>query len=173
MMNNSDFTETNYRNILKIAKRNYRFINFFDNKENNIDSKFIILRHDIDISVHRAYRMAIIEHEEDVRSTYFLLLSSIYYNVFEKEIRNLILSILSLNHSIGLHFDSSIYLIKTEKDFMFWLNFEKNILGKYFDISIDTFSIHNSEPHIRQKFNKIKYDGILDCVLNLVEILRK
>ncbi|MDE5639191.1 MAG: hypothetical protein K2I47_05285, partial [Odoribacter sp.] len=45
----------------------------------------------------------------NVKSTYFVLLTSDYYNVFSKESYSCIRKILSCGHEIGLHFDEVRY----------------------------------------------------------------
>jgi hypothetical protein len=138
--NFEDFIEINYRKLIKKAKKNYQFILY---EEVKLKSSFVLWRHDVDISMHRALRLAEIEHEEGVKSTYFLQLSSSYYNIFENEIKNLVFEILKLGHQIGVHFDPTIYTINTPEDFKSFLTFEKKILEKLFNVEIKSFSFHN------------------------------
>ena len=77
--------------------------------------KFTLWRHDIDLSVHRAYSLAKIEKNFCIKATYFFLLGSKFYNIFEKDIKDLILKIISLGHRIGLHFDPNQYNINSKK----------------------------------------------------------
>jgi len=55
-----DFTESNYKNILNLINNNYNTIFF---TEYGKPGKNLLLRHDVDISIHRAYRLAQIESE--------------------------------------------------------------------------------------------------------------
>lgn len=73
-----------------------------------------ILRHDIDFSIRRAYNMAEIEVKNDIRSTYFVLLTSKMYNPFTKSSRDYIKEIAKMGHEIGLHFDETVYDIKCD-----------------------------------------------------------
>ena len=50
-----DFTEDNYRQLIKLAKSNYNFIKYEDY---NKKGKNLLWRHDIDFSVHRALKLA-------------------------------------------------------------------------------------------------------------------
>jgi len=139
-----DFTEKNYRSILRLAKKNYRFISFEQYKE---EGKNILWRHDIDFSVHRAYKLANIEAEEKVCSTYFIHLHNDYYNALELEITNLIKSITDMGHEIGLHFDTSYYSLKSDnrKELEACLKLEKELLEAIFKKEIKVFSFHNPE----------------------------
>lgn len=47
----------------------------------------VILRHDIDMSLHKALTFARLENRISIRSTYFVLLSSNFYNVFFERVR--------------------------------------------------------------------------------------
>ena len=64
---------------------------------------FVILRHDVEFSVHRAFEIAQIEADNDIASTFFFQVSSAAYNPFSIENKNKIEGILALGHSIGLH----------------------------------------------------------------------
>ena len=44
----------------------------------------MISRHDIDYSIEKAVELAALEAEENVKSTYFVLLSSEFYNLAAK-----------------------------------------------------------------------------------------
>jgi hypothetical protein len=44
-----------------------------------------------------------------IRSTYFVLLTSEFYNVLSKEVDKILQEILALGHTIGLHFDETRY----------------------------------------------------------------
>jgi len=137
-----DFTRESYLNIIKLAKNNYIFRNYlnFNRREN-----FVIWRHDVDFSVHSALRLARIESAEGVSSTYFILLHSEFYNVFEKKISILIKEILALGHNLGLHFDHTFYEIDNIEKMEEKILFEKEILENIFEKPVDVFSFHNPD----------------------------
>jgi hypothetical protein len=139
-----DFTEKNYRNLLRLCQKNYNFISY---NEYANDGKNVLWRHDIDFSVHRAKRLAQIEMEEGVKATYFLHLHSEFYNTLESEVAKCIFEIIGHGHNIGLHFDPAFYsLINTADNLENYLGLEKKLLEKVFEIEINVFSFHN--PHI-------------------------
>ena len=136
------FTEENYRKLLSIAKENYKFI-FYDQIDQQGNT--VLWRHDIDLSVHRALRLAQIEEESGVKATYLINLHSRFYNWGEEIIINKILQIINLGHQIGLHFDLSCYRdrINSKNDLLSFLHWEKEILEKVFSQKIKVFSWHN------------------------------
>lgn len=69
----------------------------------------MILRHDVDQSLSQTVKMAELEAEEGVRSTWFVLLRTDFYNVFSKAGTEALWHIRSLGHEIGLHFDEASY----------------------------------------------------------------
>jgi hypothetical protein len=141
-----DFTEDNYRRLLRIAKQNYTFINVKDYRLNH-PGKVIINRHDLDGSVHRAAKLSVIEKEEDAVSAYFVYLHSSLYNAFEKDIVELLKEIAKNGHEIGLHYEPWFYGIdkSMQDEFEHYLLYEKQILETLLDIEISAVSFHNPD----------------------------
>ena len=146
------FTEKNYRRLLQIAKANNQICNF--NEALNIDNG-IILRHDIDFSVHRAVALSEIEKSENIQSTFFVHLHSSFYNVMEKEIVTLLKEIIKNGGIIGLHFEPCFYDLKIDEIEL--LNkmalAEKKILEDICNVEIKHMSFHN--PDIGGEWYKI------------------
>ena len=143
--NFNDFTIAHYTQILKLLKSNY-ILSQYDNFNKN--EKFAILRHDIDFSPQRALRVAQVEAQEGMRSTYFIHIHSEYYNVLEEEIYKIILKILDLEHDIGIHFDTHFYAIDSKQSIQENLLFEKELFEKLFPTKIKSFSFHNTNTFI-------------------------
>ena len=97
---NSNFTYEHYTNILQELKKSYKFTSF-----KNATTNDIILRHDVDASLHAALKMAKIEKELDISSTFFILFSSEFYNPISVDGSKIIREILSLGHKLGLHYN--------------------------------------------------------------------
>jgi|LakMenEpi03Aug12_release.lakeMendotaPanAssembly.Ray.scaffolds.fasta_scaffold130672_2 hypothetical protein len=155
--NQEDFVEKNYKKLLKKIKNKTIFYN-----EIKAHSKFCLWRHDIDLSVHRAYSLAKIEKNLNIKATYFLLLGSNFYNIFENEIKKLVLKIVSLGHQIGLHFDLESYDIKTVKELEKYLTFEKNIIENLFQTKINVFSFHNPTEEVLLRYDNFKYAKMIN-----------
>lgn len=101
------FSKDGYRALLQcFFELGYEFV--FINEIVN-DQPHVFLRHDVDLCLERAAQLAAIEHEQGVKSTYYVLLNTEFYNPFSALGRKAILDILSCGHRIGLHFDASHY----------------------------------------------------------------
>ena len=99
-----------YINFLKDAKeRGFNFFRVKDAKKIQKSYKNIILRHDIDLSLEYAFKMAKIEAEESIYSTYYIMVDGQFYNPLEPQNINYLKQIKEMGHEIGLHFDSSNY----------------------------------------------------------------
>lgn len=104
--------------------------------------KVIYLRHDIDIDVNQAAKMAELENKYDIYSTYFMLHTAPYFvsslNVYKK--------ILSLKHEVGLHNNERVFqycLNYTPKKYMgFDLRNSKKFLEEQLGVSIVSTSSH-------------------------------
>lgn len=135
----ADFTEFSYRNMLVLAKKNYSFSRFGERAA----GKTILLRHDLDASIHRAHAIATIEHEENVVSTYFLFIRCMYYNLFSSEVGDLIRKIIAMGHDIGLHFDPTHYGRRLENDELVrHIETERDILFSEFGVKPSAVSFH-------------------------------
>lgn len=155
-LNQTDFTEKYYKTILKKIKNKtifYYEINDYDN--------FTLWRHDIDVSVHRALSFAKIEKNLKVKATYFVQLGSYFYNIFEKETKNLIMKIIDLGHDIGLHFDFNQYNINNKKKFLYHLNYEKKIIEDLLKVNVRVFSFHNPDKNTL-KYDDFVYSGMIN-----------
>lgn len=69
----------------------------------------VLLRHDVDLSLDAALRMARFEADRGVGATYFVLLTSNLYNPFDGDQRDRIREIESLGHDVALHFSTHEY----------------------------------------------------------------
>ncbi|MHB8693419.1 MAG: polysaccharide deacetylase family protein [Solirubrobacteraceae bacterium] len=136
----ADFTEASYRELLRAARRRFRF-EFFGTA---CDEPHVIWRHDVDFSVHRSASLARIEQEEGVVSTYFFLFHSSFYNLFERSVADLAREIAGRGHRVGLHFDSGFYdRIDSITDLAEKLNHEAGLLGDLLRAPVEAFAYHN------------------------------
>lgn len=158
--NPDDFTLMEYSKLLEQAKKNFNFVFHSEIKEAPVRS--IVWRHDVDFSLEQAFKVALIELEKGIQSTYFLHLNNEFYNLLEKNSIELVKEIISFGHLIGLHFDISIHHIQSEEDLKYWLLFEKNILETLFGIKVMGFSFHNTNQHC-MKYEADHYAGMINC----------
>jgi hypothetical protein len=135
----SDFTERNYRELLKLAKQNFKF-RFFTSLP--LQQHDLLLRHDVDFSPQRAKALAKIESDLQVGSTYFFRLRGADYSILDIEIQKIIFEISSLGHDIGLHFESE-GSFKSDEELINQLSTDKNLFELITGKILKVFSFHN------------------------------
>lgn len=162
-----DFTETNYKVILKtLLHKEYKFVGF-DYERITSDENIVVWRHDVDMSLNRSCKLAEIEAELGIKATYFIHLHSIFYNVFEPDQYKIIKKIIDLGHIIGLHFDHAFYtqskLLTDEKEIEGYALMEKEMLEKYFGIDINAVSFHDPEAAKTLTLRQDYYAGMVNA----------
>ena len=90
-----DFTLHSYEQLLcKIGPRDCTLLHYLTNND-----KEYIIRHDVDKSLGQALKMAIIEFQHEIKSSYYFRVKP---NLFDKAIIN---KIYNLGHEIGYHYE--------------------------------------------------------------------
>ncbi len=139
------FTIENYKTLIQLAiDRGFEFILHKD--EYIKDRKDVIWRHDVEFSTKVALEMARIENQAGIKTTYFFQLHTDYYNTLSKYHSNILHEIKNLGHHIGLHFDSHYYQVYSEKSLDKYIMLDKEYFENVFDLKLDTFSFHNTNP---------------------------
>lgn len=134
------FTYESYRKLIDLLRLNgYFFVDYESYKKYD---KCVIMRHDIDTSPEKALRLAKLEAEEGISSTYFALLSSQFYNIAAKETKKILLQISDLGHKIGLHFDEMNYAEFDRDKIESYINNEVWIMNQILPIEIKAVSMH-------------------------------
>jgi hypothetical protein len=94
------FDLDHYGELLEAAKAGgYRFA-FFDREP---QAGELLLRHDVDLSLEAALRVAELEAEADAAATYFLMTRSVFYNLASPEGESALARLRELGHRVGLH----------------------------------------------------------------------
>lgn len=155
-----DFTTARYSEILVAAKRKYHFSTFAD-----VHGKdgVALWRHDIDFSPHRALALARIEADAGAVATYFVQLSSRFYNVFEPEITEIVREIGRLGHDIGLHFETETAGRSLEVDHERRLVFEAAALEHLAQKPVTAFSLHNPTTMVGISFDELRHGGLVNA----------
>lgn len=114
-----------------------------------IKTNTLLLRHDIDFSVFDAFNIAKLEISLGIKSTFFFMITSNFYNLFSLENKEIIRDIKKMGHKISIHFDPTAYKkknsFKTEK-----IAFEKEFL-----VNVDIISIHRPNSFLNKNNRKI------------------
>jgi hypothetical protein len=89
-----------YGEIIAAAQTGgYRFAHFEDAPTEGS----LILRHDVDLSLDAAVRMAELEHDAGATATYFLMTQSVFYNLDSSEGVTALARLRELGHRVALH----------------------------------------------------------------------
>lgn len=135
--NKYKFSFFEYNKIIKTFSKRFTSFPNAIGKE-----KFVILRHDVEFSVSRALELAKIEHEANVKSTFFFQVISNAYNPFSVINYNNIQNIKKMGHDVGLHFYASHIKNPSSKNIRIELDRQKLIFEKGLDIACTIFSFH-------------------------------
>lgn len=133
-----EFTYKGYRELVKtLIDNGYEITDYHDWKHY---PKCAILRHDIDNSIEKALELAKVEFELGVKSTYFVLLSSDFYNPASKKSLEGLHRLRKYGHEIGLHYDELAY--DDNVDVPSTIFSEARVLSDLLGIPITTVSMH-------------------------------
>ncbi len=154
------FTIDGYVELIKFLRENN--YNIADYQDFQKYKRCVILRHDVDFDLHRALSLAKIEYHYGVKSTYFILLTSDFYNIFSQRNNEIVNEIQDMGHTIGLHFDEMAYpkdagiVDKIEQD----IRKELCVLSELVEKDIIVFSYHRPTKRILDA--NIKLQGIVN-----------
>ncbi len=129
------FTLEHYGELLEAARTGgYRFAQFGAAPKRGD----VFLRHDVDLSLDAALRMAELEAAEGASATYFLMTESVFYNLASKEGIAAIACLRERGHRVGLH---AVYPNATRDDrfdpVLAWHNPDPEYMSKPVDGAIN------------------------------------
>ncbi len=119
----------------------------------------VILRHDIDYSVAKALEMAEVEHALGVRATVFLMFSSPYYNVLDRDTLQMARRLAELGHEIGLHFDTDAIAGTTAEDMAASIAHQARFLAETTGTPVTSVAQHN--PSVTS--TRVRVPGYVDA----------
>jgi hypothetical protein len=94
------FDLAHYRELLDAAESGGYRLALFDHEPEPGD---LFLRHDVDMSLDAALKLAELEAERGVAATYFLMTRSDFYNLDSRAGERTLARLRELGHSVGLH----------------------------------------------------------------------
>ena len=121
--------------------------------------KFIIMRHDVEFSVDRAFALSKLELSMDFTSTYFFQWTNNSYNILSKKNMDMIKYMHERGHVIGLHFAlnglTDMELVRKK------ILQEIHVLSEMIGVEITEFSIHRPSADVLRE--NIKFPGIINA----------
>ncbi len=155
----SDFTLSHYRQLLDIAISSYTVVDY---SEIPFGSRFLLWRHDVDLSLNRSLALAKIEHEQGLKATYFINPHSEFYNIAETKQHAIVKDIIGLGHDLGVHFDAAYFQTRDEEELHCLVTHEAEHLADLFQVYPSAFSFHNpTEQHLTCEADS--YGGLVNC----------
>ncbi len=150
------FSFDDYKEIIRIIKSTDRYTNY---KEALNRDKFILMRHDVEYSVERAYNLSKVEDSMDFTSTYFFQWTNNSYNILSRKNMDMVKDMHERGHVIGLHYalNGMTDMEQVRKQIVK----EINILSEMFGFKVDTFSVHRPSKDILRE--NIKLPGIINA----------
>lgn len=117
----------------------YEIVDFLDVHP---ERRHLLLRHDVDVCLQRAQRLAEAEAELGVQSSYFVLVNTEMYNVVSRSGRSAVRRLLELGHAVGLHFDAVHVREHDLESLMREVDLECKILEMQTERRVDVVTFH-------------------------------
>jgi len=105
---NMDFSYDYYRKILSLLRKNFHLCLFHESPnyiDKNLNKPVALLRHDVDLDIEKALKMAEIEASKGVYSCFMFLTNCYFYSLSDNSVISAIQSIKKMGHEVGLHYD--------------------------------------------------------------------
>lgn len=153
-----NFTYAAYAELLYLIKDHNYEICGYENQQSS--TRCAVLRHDVDLSLEKALRFAELENKNNVQSTYFILLSTGFYNIFDKKAYEVINRIRDMGHDIGLHFDKARYPITNKEELIQHVEKEIFLMSEALEMEIKSVSMHRPSKLILD--GDIEFDHVIN-----------
>jgi hypothetical protein len=129
-----DFMIKKYKELISALKdAGYEFVTYAEYCEGRRADKLVVMRHDVDMSVERARRLAEVENEMGVKASYYFR---------EKFIGDDVVCIASLGHEVGYHYEELV----TEKGDVerAYVRFMRNVCALRELVDVKTITMHGA-----------------------------
>jgi hypothetical protein len=150
------FSFSEYRNIIKLIQQFLPIVDFASVTDKT--DKYCVIRHDIEFSIDRAAKLAEVENELGISTTYTVQLRNNTYNALSEKNIKQIHYIRELGHCIALHQNPPLM---PEKDLKKYVLKDIETLEHYYGFKIDRYAFHRP----KQEQLKIYLDipGKINC----------
>jgi len=150
------FNYESYRSLLELLRRRNMNVCFEDFPLHDNSINYFILRHDVDYSPKAALRMAGLEADMGIRASYFILLSSPFYNLLSEEYCLFPCRLIELGHEVGLHYDLKVYIGFGEARLFDILRAHIEMLTKLAGKRVRSIAMHNPSSSGEDPFRNLK-----------------
>ena len=154
------FSYNEYKEIISLIQEHLPIVSFNDVIDNNLE-KYCVIRHDVEYSMDRALKLAQLESELDIKSTYCIQVRNNIYNAISDKNIKIAKQIKALGHEIALHQDPPAGL--GDYSLKEYLLRDMRVLSMYYDLPIKIFSYHKPKQEYLQKYftveDKINTNG--------------
>ncbi len=135
---NKEFSYFEYRNIIEHYQPKIKDFS----EVTKDDESFCVLRHDVEFVLERALKMAEIDHEYGIVSSFFIQVMNSAYNPLSIKNKKILKQLRRLGHKVGLH----LYLSHIDEEnpdiLLEELEEQAKILEICINDSVDRFSYH-------------------------------
>lgn len=149
----------NYRFFLKAFQEKYRFCTYDHWQESG---SVLFWRHDVDFSPAMAQVLGQVEQETGVQSTFFFQFDSMFYNLLDEQVADIVRSLAAAGHRIGLHFSPVRSYFTDSEDMTLTLRREQMMLSHIAGAPVTVFSLHNPTPESLSLFTENEVEGMLN-----------
>lgn len=150
------FSYEDYQKIIALIQESKRGCSF---REALGRDTFIIMRHDVEFSVERAYGLARLEREMGFTSSWFFQWTNNSYNLLSRQNRKMLEQMQEWGHTVGLHYATNG--LTGAKENLRQLEKEIRLLGEMLGTPITEFSIHRPTAELLRA--NYKLPGILNA----------
>ena len=151
------FSYTEYKNIIALVTEHLPIVDF---KEALRLDKFCVIRHDIEFSIDRALKLAVIERELGVTSTYTVQLRNNTYNALSEKNIEAVRQIKKMGHKIGLHQNPPVM---DDDELLDYIQKDIQTLEYYYGFEIDRFAFHRCRENSGVLGRYIEVPNKINC----------
>lgn len=151
-----NFSYNEYRNIIKLIQQFLPIMDFASITPKT--DEFCVIRHDIEFSIDRAAKLAEIENQLGISTTYTVQLRNNTYNALSEKNIELVHYIKSLGHCIALH-QNPPYM--SEKNLKKYVLKDIETLEHYYGFEVDRYAFHR--PKQEQLAMYLDIPGKINC----------
>ena len=151
------FSFEDYREIIRLIQSTGNYVSSYEEALGR--EQFILMRHDVEYSVSRAYDLAKVESSMDFTSTFFFQWTNNSYNILSRRNLSMVRDMHERGENIGLHFAlngmTDMELIRKQ------IIKEMHMLSEMLGFEINKFSIHRPSRDVLHE--NIKLPGIINA----------